>query len=121
MKIPLYKLAHGRAGDKGDISMISVVAYRLADFPLLRELLTTDLVAQHFAPLAVSNVERYELPALGALNFVLEGALAGGVTRSLARDAHGKTLSSCMLAIELDVPQPTEAMRLDHDQGDGGQ
>jgi hypothetical protein len=118
MKIPLYKLAHARAGDKGDTSMISVVAFRLADFPLLQKQLTTDHVAQHFAPLALSNVERYELPSLGALNFVLEGALAGGVTRSLARDAHGKTLSSCMLAVELDVPQPSDATRQDHDRGD---
>jgi hypothetical protein len=118
MKIPLYKLAHARAGDKGDISMISVVAYRRADFPLLQEQLTTDQVARHFAPLALSNIERYELPSLGALNFVLEGVLAGGVTRSLARDAHGKTLSSCLLAIELDVPQLSDARRPDHDQGD---
>jgi hypothetical protein len=103
MKVPLHTLAHARAGDKGDTSMISVIAYRLADFPILQTQLSAERVAQHFAPLSPAKVERYELPALGALNFVLEGALSGGVTRSLARDAHGKTFSSCLLALELEV------------------
>jgi hypothetical protein len=104
MKVLLHTLAHARAGDKGDTSMISVIAYRLTDFPILQEELSAERVARHFAPLSLTSVKRYELPALGALNFVLEGALSGGVTRSLARDAHGKTLSSCLLTLELDVP-----------------
>jgi hypothetical protein len=104
MKVLLHTLAHARAGDKGDTSMISVIAYRLADFPFLQTQLSAERVARHFAPLSLSGVERYELPALGALNFVLTGALSGGVTRSLARDAHGKTFSSCLLTLELEVP-----------------
>ena len=107
MKVPLHTLAHARAGDKGDTSMISVIAYRLSDFPALRAQLSPELIAQHFASLSPRSVKRYELPALGALNFVIEGALLGGVTRSLARDAHGKTLSSCLLTLELEVPGET--------------
>jgi hypothetical protein len=102
MTTRLHDLAHARAGDKGDVSMISVIAYRAEDYPLLAEVLTADVIARFFEDLGLSRVERFELPNLGALNFVLHGALRGGVTRSLALDAHGKTLSSSLLTLEID-------------------
>lgn len=97
----LRELAHSRAGDKGDISNISVIAYDSKDFALLEACLTPERVKQHFAGIVQGEVRRYSLPALGALNFVMERALGGGVTRSLALDAHGKCLSSAMLNMEL--------------------
>ena len=98
----LRELAHARAGDKGDTSQISVIAYDAGDFAFLAEHVTADRVRSHSAYIPTGRVIRYELPALGALNFVLEQALSGGVTRSLALDSHGKSLSSVML--ELDIP-----------------
>lgn len=106
MTVRLHRLAHARAGDKGDVSMISVIAYRMEDFPRLRAGLTTETVRRHFRALDLSRVERFEAPGIGALNFVLHGALRGGVTRSLALDAHGKTLSSLLLDLELDEAEP---------------
>ena len=97
----LRDLAHTRAGDKGDISCISVIAHRAKDFAVLEQHVTAERVRAHFAELVHGNVERYVLPQLGALNFVLHGALAGGVTRSLALDAHGKSLSSALLTLEI--------------------
>ncbi len=97
----LRELAHSRAGDKGNISNISVIAYDISDFALLEQYLTLERVKQHFAAVVQGEVRRYSLPALGALNFVMEKALGGGVTRSLALDAHGKCLSSAMLSLEL--------------------
>lgn len=99
--IRVYDIAHGRAGDKGDTSNISVIAYDESGWDVLREQLTAERVMKHFAHTAKGPVRRYELPRLRALNFVIEGALGGGVTRSLAQDAHGKSLSSLMLTIEL--------------------
>lgn len=97
----VYDLAHGRAGDKGDVSNISVIAYDEAAFEILRRDLTPERVMAAFAHIAKGPVRRYELPRLRALNFVIEGALGGGVTRSLAQDAHGKSLSALMLDITL--------------------
>jgi hypothetical protein len=97
----LRALAHGRTGDKGNTSNISVIAHDPADYPRLAAWLTAARVKAHFGPLVLGAVVRYELPQLGALNFVLEGALAGGVTRSLALDAHGKCLSSLLLDLEI--------------------
>ena len=102
--IRVYDIAHGRAGDKGDTSNISVIAYDESGWDVLREQLTAERVMRHFAHTAKGPVKRYELPRLRALNFVIEGALGGGVTRSLAQDAHGKSLSSLMLTIELPGP-----------------
>jgi hypothetical protein len=99
--IRVYDLAHSRAGDKSDTSNISVIAYDANGWEILREQLTADRVMRAFAHVAKGPVRRYELPKLQALNFVIEGALGGGVTRSLAQDAHGKSLSSLMLTIEL--------------------
>ncbi|MDC6354797.1 MULTISPECIES: AtuA-related protein [Robiginitalea] len=97
----LHELAHSRTGDKGNISNISVVAYRLENYDLLRERLTADRVAAHFASRGVTRVLRYELPQLGALNFVLYDALSGGVTSATTLDKHGKTLSSYLLQMEI--------------------
>lgn len=102
MTMRLHDLAHARAGDKGDVSMISVIAYCAEDYPFLAEVLTAEVVGRFFENLGLSRVERFELPNLGALNFVLHGALTGGVTRSLALDAHGKTLSSSLLSLRID-------------------
>jgi hypothetical protein len=97
----LRDIAHSRTGDKGDTSNISVIAYDEADYPFLCEHVTAARVRAHFARIVTGEVTRYELPTIGALNFVLTGALGGGVTRSLALDAHGKSLSSALLTLEL--------------------
>lgn len=102
MPIPLRAIAHARTGDKGDISNIAVIAYESGDYARLERHLTADRVKAHFAGLVRGDVVRYALPGLGALNFVLHGALGGGVTRSLALDAHGKCLASAIL--DLDLP-----------------
>ena len=98
----LRELAHARTGDKGNISQISVIAHDPGDYAFLAEHVTADRVKAHLAPTGAQRVDRYELPGLGALNFVLQGALSGGVTRSLALDAHGKCLGAVLL--EMDVP-----------------
>ena len=100
----LRELAHSRAGDKGDTSNLSLIAYDERNYEHLRLHVTADVVRAHFAGLIDGDVVRYELPNLGAFNFVLARALGGGVTRSLAIDAHGKSLSSALL--ELEVPAP---------------
>jgi para-nitrobenzyl esterase len=97
----LYQLAHARAGDKGNTSDISVIAYDPADYEFLCAQVTAERVAEHFADIARGPVERYELPRLHALKFVLHDALGGGVTRAVNLDAHGKSLSSCLLEMEL--------------------
>lgn len=97
----LRELAHSRTGDKGNISNISVIAYRLEDFERLAREVTCERVRAAFPGLSIDTIERYELPALGALNFVLHGALGGGVTQSLALDAHGKCLGAALLDIEI--------------------
>lgn len=97
----LRELAHARTGDKGDTSQISVIAYEEGDYAYLAEHVTAERVRAHFAALGVAEVTRYELPGLAALNFVLPGALAGGVTRSLRLDAHGKCLGSVLLELEM--------------------
>jgi len=101
----LREIAHARAGDKGETANVSVIARRAEDYALLVEHVTAERVKRHLAGIVNGDVERHELPRLGALNFVLHQALAGGVTRSLALDAHGKSLSSAILSLELpDAP-----------------
>ncbi len=97
----LHQLAHARTGDKGNRSTLTVIAYDPQDYPRLQAQLTPERVRAHCAGIVQGRVERYELPQLGALQFVLHEALAGGVTRSLALDAHGKCLSSHILSLEL--------------------
>lgn len=98
----LREIAHSRAGDKGDISNISVIAFDAKHYALLEKYVTAERVKAHFCGIVSGAVVRYALPGLGALNFVMNNALGGGVTRSLALDAHGKCLSSAMLS--LDIP-----------------
>ena len=97
----LYELAHSRTGDKGNISVISLIPYRAQDYALLKEKVTAQRVKEHFSSLVRGEVTRYELPELPAFNFVLEGALDGGVTRSLRVDMHGKTLGYALLEMEI--------------------
>jgi hypothetical protein len=103
MKRKLYQLAHARAGDKGNTTILSLIAYRADDFALLRERVTPDAVKRHFAGIIRGELIRYELPHLGALQFVGHDALGGGVTTSLAIDAHGKSLSAALLEMEIDT------------------
>ena len=97
----LHDLAHCRAGDKGDTSILSLIAYRADDYPLLAACVTVDAVSRHLAGIVQGEIRRYELPHLSALQFVCERALSGGVTTSLALDAHGKALSSALLEMEI--------------------
>ena len=97
----LYELAHSRTGDKGNISVISLIPYRAQDYALLKEKVPAQRVKEHFSSLVRGEVTRYELPELPAFNFVLEGALDGGVTRSLRVDMHGKTLGYALLEMEI--------------------
>jgi len=99
--LQLRQIAHSRTGDKGNTANISVIAYRAEDYALLEKHVTVERVQDLFRGIVTGAVVRYTLPQIGALNFVLEGALGGGVTRSLALDAHGKGLSSAMLSLEL--------------------
>jgi len=102
MRVKLRKLAHARAGDKGNISNIVLVVYEPSDYELVRRQVTSERVKDWFGGLVEGKVERYELAQLGALNLVLHGALQGGVTSSLALDPHGKTRSSLLLEMEIE-------------------
>jgi hypothetical protein len=93
----LHEFAHCRAGDKGDTSILSLIAYRAEDYPLLAQHVTAEAVKRHLRDIVRGDVRRYELPELGALQFVCDNALAGGVTTSLGLDAHGKSLSYALL------------------------
>jgi len=103
MKGPLSQIAHTRSGDKGDTCNIGVIAYDPADYPTLVREVTAERVKRHFGELVKGRVERYELPNLGALNFLLHGALGGGGTVSLRTDAQGKTFGAALLAMEIEL------------------
>ena len=97
----LRNIAHSRAGDKGDISNLSVIAYDTRHYTLLEQFLTPERVRDFLKDVVKGEVARYALPELGAFNFVMQHSLGGGVTKSLALDAHGKCLSSAILEMEL--------------------
>ena len=97
----LREIAHARTGDKGDTCNISVIVFELRDYPRIVERVTPERVRAHFHGIVQGDITRFELPHLGALNLVMKGALRGGVTRSLALDAHGKSLSSLLLNLEI--------------------
>ncbi len=99
--LQLRDIAHSRTGDKGNISNVSVIAYHPEDWPLLIDQVTAERVRAHFGTMISGKVIRYELPQIGALNFVMHDALGGGVTRSLALDPHGKCLSSLILSLPI--------------------
>ena len=103
-RIQLVHLAHARSGDKGDTANVGIIAYDAAHYPLLVEQLTPERVKEHFGPMVKGDVERFELPNLNALNFLLHGALGGGGTMSLMNDAQGKVFSTGLLRMEVEVP-----------------
>lgn len=105
MRIRLIEIAHARSGDKGDTCNVGVIARSKEYYPILCKYLTADRVRKHFEGIVRGTIERFELPNLWALNFLLHEALGGGGTRSLKNDAQGKTLSSAMLRMELDIDE----------------
>jgi hypothetical protein len=100
----LREIAHARSGDKGDTNNIGVIAYEPHYYPLLLQWVTPERVKAHFGSIVKGPVTRYELPNVHAINLVLEGALGGGVTRSLSIDLHGKSYSALILTIPIEVP-----------------
>lgn len=102
-KIKLINIAHGRSGDKGDAANIGIIAYDDDGYEIIKKHLTAELVKKHFNGICHGKVERYELPNLRALNFLLHNTLGGGGTVSLKHDAQGKTLAAALLRIELEI------------------
>ena len=104
MKTNLLKLAHARSGDKGDTANVGLIALKDEYYPILVREVTVERVKQHFGDMVKGDVERFELPNLNALNFLLHGSLGGGGTLSLMTDAQGKTFSTALLRMEIDIP-----------------
>lgn len=104
-RIRLIDIAHARSGDKGDAGNVGVIAREERYYPVLLEQLTVERVKRHFEGICFGPVERFELPNLGALNFILHNTLGGGGTVSLKNDAQGKTLSSAMLRMEIEIEE----------------
>ncbi|MGH7552620.1 MAG: AtuA-related protein [Longimicrobiales bacterium] len=104
-RVILYRLAHARSGDKGDTVNVGVIARRPEWYEVIGRELTTERVKAHFGDMVKGKVERFELPNIHALNFLLHGALDGGGTVSLMTDAQGKTFSTALLRMEVDVPE----------------
>jgi hypothetical protein len=104
LTVPLYRVAHGRTGDKGNRSNISVIAWHEAFYPLIVSQITEERVRQHFTHRQPTAVRRYLLPQLHAMNFVLDDVLDGGVNDALNLDTHGKTLSYWLLDLPIDIP-----------------
>lgn len=111
MKVRLVDIAHARSGDKGDTANVGVIALEPRWYDVIREFVTRDRVAKHFSGVIDGGVERFELPNLNALNFLLHGALDGGGTLSLKTDAQGKVYSTALLRMVIDVPD-ADAKRL---------
>ena len=103
MKIELLKLAHARSGDKGDTANVGVIALKEEFYDLLRREVTAEKVKEHFGAMVKGAVERFELPNLGALNFLLHESLGGGGTLSLMTDAQGKTFSTALLRMKIEI------------------
>ncbi|HEU4995896.1 MAG TPA: hypothetical protein VFT29_13820 [Gemmatimonadaceae bacterium] len=111
MRIQLVEIAHARSGDKGDTANVGVIALRPEWYPLLARELTRERVRDHFRGVITGDVERFEVPNLKALNFLLHGALDGGGTLSLKTDAQGKVFSTALLRMTIDLPD-SEAKQL---------
>ncbi|GBD92301.1 hypothetical protein BMS3Abin04_03036 [bacterium BMS3Abin04] len=103
MKIKLLDIAHGRSGDKGDAANVGIIAYDDKGYEIIKNHLSKEVVKKHFEGICLGNIDRYELPNIRALNFVLHNTLGGGGTVSLKLDAQGKTLAAALLRLELDV------------------
>ena len=114
MRIQLAKIAHARSGDKGDTANIGLIAFRDEVYSLLVREVTAARVKEHFKGICKGDVERFELPNLGALNFLLHESLGGGGTLSLMTDAQGKTFSTALLRLEIDVPENEARDRHDY-------
>lgn len=113
MKIQLVKLAHARSGDKGDTANVGLIALSDEVYPILVREVTAARVKEHFKEICKGDVERFELPNLGALNFLLHHSLGGGGTLSLMTDAQGKTFSTALLRMTIDVPdEEAQALKL---------
>ena len=108
MKIKLSSIAHARSGDKGDAANCGVIAFKEEWYPIIRDVLTTERVKDYFTGLTLGDIDRFEIPNLWAVNFVLHNTLGGGGTVSLKLDAQGKTIASAMLLMEIDVPAEYE-------------
>ena len=104
-KIKLLDIAHARSGDKGDTSNVGLIANTPKDYEILAEYVTAERVKEHFAGICFGEVERFDLPNLGALNFLLHESLDGGGTMSLRSDPQGKTYSAALLRMEIDIPE----------------
>jgi hypothetical protein len=104
-RVPLYRIAHSRSGDKADRSNVAIIPYREEDYDLLAERLTAEMVKDYFGDAVKGAAVRYDLPKLKVFNFVLESALDGGVNDSLASDMHGKNRGMILLCMEIDVPK----------------
>lgn len=105
MKVQLTKLAHARSGDKGDTANVGLIALRDEFYPILVREVTAERVKQHFKGICRGDVERFELRNIGALNFLLHESLGGGGTLSLMTDAQGKTFSTALLRMEIEVSE----------------
>ncbi len=105
MKIRLIDIAHARSGDKGDTANIGLIARDEKHYPILKKYVTADKVKLFFGEMVEGDVERFELPNLGALNFLLYGALGGGGTKSLMTDAQGKTFAAALLRMEIEIEE----------------
>ena len=103
-RVSLREVAHARSGEKGNHSNISLIVYDEADYPLIHGQVTLDTVRRLYGPITKGSITRFEVPGIGALNFVLEDVLEGGRSRTLAFDESGKALSSLLLTAEIDVP-----------------
>ena len=112
MRVQLVKLAHARSGDKGDTANVGLIAMRAEGYPILVREVTAERVKQHFQDMVRGDVERFELPNLGALNFLLHESLGGGGTLSLMTDAQGKTFSTALLRMEIEISDD-EARKLE--------
>lgn len=105
MKIRLQQICHARSGDKGDTANVGLIALKKEFYPILRNYVTAERVKKHFEGIVLGPVERFELPNLWAMNFLLHQALGGGGTKSLMNDAQGKTLGSALLRMEVDIEE----------------
>jgi hypothetical protein len=109
MKVELTKLAHARSGDKGDTANVGLIAFNEDIYPILVREVTAEKVKDHFGEIVKGDVERFELPNLGALNFLLHGSLGGGGTLSLMTDAQGKTFSTALLRMHIELSEEETA------------
>jgi hypothetical protein len=105
VKVRLISICHGRSGDKGDTANVGLIARKQEYYPIIEKYVTAEKVKKHFDGIALGSVERFELPNIWALNFLLHNALGGGGTKSLKNDAQGKTLAAALLKMEIEIEE----------------